>query len=257
MMTLSSLLGAIFYFYKATAEDFSCRDQYLENGDRNVANLEQYRWSIQQNANNFFLTGDGSTTPLEWFLDGTFVTEELFHIQTNGSEIAFQIEGELIDHGRNNHGMGIGGVANKGRFRGRGDITGVHVVGCIGILNFKELLRKRVVAYSSKMSEHQKAYVKKNHKKHCTYSLANFVDPCAEKLALLEKRGVYNRKRNAARVLRHARDKMEQDEEIIREDVDFFDDEVEYEYASTGMDFAHGTAGLRLAAVEKKMYSSH
>jgi hypothetical protein len=65
MMTISSLLDALFYIYKATAEDFSCWDQYLENGYRNVANLEQYCWSIQQNCNNFFLTGDGSSSHRE------------------------------------------------------------------------------------------------------------------------------------------------------------------------------------------------
>jgi hypothetical protein len=53
------------------------------------------------------------------------------------------------------------------------------------IVNFKQLLKDGVIAYSNRMTNNQKALIKNSHKGQT--KLAIFVDPCADKTAVLEK----------------------------------------------------------------------
>lgn len=254
-MLLDNALG---YVYKGTAEDFNDRNEYLPDGDLNVANLEQLRWCIQENFNNFLLTGEcsdvgkGRTIPIDLFYNGTIKTIQICYTQCNGSEGAYQIEGKIIDYAKSEFGLGLGGVGNKGRSRGRGDVIGVHVFCIIIITNFKELLENGVLAYSSRMSDSQIAEIRMRHKKQGNSHLAKFEDPCAEKHALLEKRRVYNQQRYTIRVLRNANDKPKEGEAYIDENNDFYGED-EYEYANAGMDFARGTAKQRKTAVKKSI----
>jgi hypothetical protein len=101
------------------------------------------------------------------------------------------------------------------------------------------------------MSDNQIAEIERRHEEQGISHLAKFVDPCSEKLALLEKRRVYNQQRYTIRFLRNAEDKIKEGEAIIDEDKDFYGED-EYEFASTGEDFARGTAALRMTATKKR-----
>jgi hypothetical protein len=72
------------------------------------------------------------------------------------------------------------------------------------------------------MSDNQIAEIERRHEEQGISHLAKFVDPCSEKLALLEKRRVYNQQRYTIRFLRNAEDKIKEGEAIIDEDKDFY-----------------------------------
>ena len=208
--------GTIVNVCKGTAEDFNLGTTLADGVSPNIAGMEHLRSFIQVNCNNLLVTCLGTTIPVDWFLDGTIQWRILNHWQTNGAEIAFQIEGDLISFMEVSpkHHFGVH-YTNQGRYRGNGGVTGVHNVVVIALLNFEQLLREKMVGYSltirkSKLDEMML---------HQHPNLHHLVELSDEKKAVIKKRTAYRQSRYA---IRRARAKQaEEEEEEEEEDGDY------------------------------------
>ena len=187
-------------FKGSTATD-NARGTTLANGDPNIACLEHLRSFIQSDYNNVFVTGWGDTIPLTWFKDGTIKWSIIWHQQTNGAELAFQIEGGLITHfeGSSDYHFGVHYI-NQGRFRGRGDVAGVHNVCVIAIQNAQKLLRDKMIGYSLNIRMLKLKIVML----HQESDLQHFVALSDEKAAVLRKKDAYQKSRTEIRQRRAA-----------------------------------------------------
>ena len=123
-------------------------------GGINVAGNEHLRSFVDLNCNNVLLTGEGDTIPINWFEDGTIEWGILWYLQTNGAEAAFAIEGDLIDMVRNTSRFKfVRDYSNHGRYRGKGNISGVHCVMIVEITNFEQLKRDGLLGYSTLLNK--------------------------------------------------------------------------------------------------------
>ena len=201
-------------FKGSTATD-NARGTTLANGDPNIACLEHLRSFIQSDYNNVFVTGWGDTIPLTWFKDGTIKWSIIWHQQTNGAELAFQIEGGLITHfeGSSDYHFGVHYI-NQGRFRGRGDVAGVHNVCVIAIQNAQKLLRDKMIGYPLNIRMLKLKIVML----HQESDLQHFVALSDEKAAVLRKKDAYQKSRTEIRQRRAAaaqelKESVEEEEE--------------------------------------------
>jgi len=209
--------GTIVNVCKGTAENFNLGILLPDGTTHNIAGMEHLRSFIQVNCNNLLVTSLGTTIPLDWFLDGTINWRIINHWQTNGAEIAFQIEGDLITFMECSpkHRFGVH-YTNQGRYRGNGGVTGVHNVVVIALLNFEQLLREKMVGYSLniRMSKLEDMML------HQHPNLHHLVELSEEKKAVIKKRLAYNQSRSAIRRAR-AKQAEEEEEEEEEEDGDY------------------------------------
>ena len=204
--------GTIVNVCKGTAENFNLGILLPDGTTHNIAGMEHLRSFIQVNCNNLLVTCLGTTIPVDWFLDGTIQWRILNHWQTNGAEIAFQIEGDLITFMECSpkHRFGVH-YTNQGRYRGNGGVTGVHNVVVIALLNFEQLLRDKMVGYSlnirmAKLDE-MMLYQRDD--------LQHLVELSEEKKAAIKKISAYQKSRGAIRqaMAKQAEEEEEEDDE--------------------------------------------
>lgn len=156
--------GKLWYAFKATAKQFTCSSPTLPDGSKNIANLGDIKWAIQSNRNNIILTEEGDTIPKNYFdNDGIIEFKVVWYKQVNGSGGAFDIESAIITMFENDDKLEFGvDYANRGLYRGRDNVVGVHVTGVGVIHNFSALLEDRVIAYNKFMSKFHKQSILKS-----------------------------------------------------------------------------------------------
>lgn len=182
--------GSLIYVFKATAECMDNSSMYLHTKELNIAGNEHFRFLIQGCSNNIILQGsdgdEGNTVPLHWTTDGTIKYEVIGYTQTNGAQLAYNIESDLIQYVMNKYPMGIN-CANRGLYRGHGeDRVGVYVAAILIITNAKELHESGKFAFSSNISESNRKTIKHASTKHP--NVYQFVDPCSEKKAAINNK---------------------------------------------------------------------
>ena len=226
---------------KGTAENFNLGTT-LADDSPNIAGMEHLRSFIQVNCNNLLVTCLGTTIPVDWFLDGTIQWRILNHWQTNGAEIAFQIEGDLITFMECSpkHRFGVH-YTNQGRYRGNGGVAGVHNVVVIALLNFEQLLRDKMVGYSLniRMSKLEEMMLYQHP------DLQHLVELSEEKKAVIKKRVANGQTRYAVRRAR-AKQAEEEEEDDEEENGDYLVADEEWEYHNE--DDAEEDGGDELAA---------